>query len=138
MTYLFTEDALKEFCLTKSYQRGVLLFETDAVYDTFRDNDTLIAKCEGRSENFYQVNLCLDEEGIVDAVCTCPYDWGGFCKHIVAVALTYLDNPDAFVSYSDLRKQLASLDRVTLEDLLIAAINKCPDGYAWLTSIISN
>jgi len=35
----------------------------------------------------YQVRITFDQKGIIDAECSCPYDWGGFCKHIVAVLL---------------------------------------------------
>ncbi|MDI6704596.1 MAG: SWIM zinc finger family protein [bacterium] len=31
----------------------------------------------------YQVTIQVDKEDI-EASCTCPYDWGGYCKHVVA------------------------------------------------------
>ena len=41
----------------------------------------------------YSVRVVLDETGIVDASCSCPYDWGGLCKDIVAILLAYLHEP---------------------------------------------
>ncbi|MBD2305029.1 SWIM zinc finger family protein [Chroococcidiopsis sp. FACHB-1243] len=31
----------------------------------------------------------MGKQGIVSADCTCPYDWGGLCKHQIAVLLAY-------------------------------------------------
>jgi len=37
----------------------------------------------------YDVEICLDEKGeIIYHYCDCPYDWGEYCKHEVAVLLT--------------------------------------------------
>ncbi|PCH67401.1 MAG: hypothetical protein COC06_11280 [Bacteroidales bacterium] len=33
----------------------------------------------------YIVKLVIKNDTIVEHVCTCPYDWGPFCKHVVAV-----------------------------------------------------
>lgn len=36
----------------------------------------------------YEVEIVLNEDGeIIDHTCDCPYDWGEYCKHIVAVLL---------------------------------------------------
>ena len=37
----------------------------------------------------YGVRVDFDEAGIIDATCSCPYDWDGLCKHIVAALLAY-------------------------------------------------
>ena len=39
----------------------------------------------------YEIIVTLLDDGrIGERACTCPYDWGGYCKHIVAVLLTAL------------------------------------------------
>lgn len=43
-------------------------------------------KAKVQGSQLYEVRLELDEPDF-DAVCTCPYDWGGYCKHIVATLL---------------------------------------------------
>ena len=36
----------------------------------------------------YDVEICFDEEGLIlEHSCDCPYDWGEYCKHEVAVLL---------------------------------------------------
>jgi len=32
------------------------------------------------------------DKGDIEASCTCPYDWGGYCKHIVATLLALSGN----------------------------------------------
>jgi uncharacterized Zn finger protein len=35
----------------------------------------------------YEVSVTFDEAGITEAACGCPYEWDGWCKHIVATLL---------------------------------------------------
>jgi len=49
-----------------------------------------LADCEGSYT--YHLRVELDEGGIQSAFCTCPYDYAGYCKHIVALLLTYIHN----------------------------------------------
>ncbi len=49
----------------------------------------------GKSRS-YAVEIDVLNDGI-RAVCNCPYDWGGYCKHIGAVLLKWLDQPGSFV-----------------------------------------
>ncbi|MEM7030109.1 MAG: helicase-associated domain-containing protein [Chloroflexota bacterium] len=43
----------------------------------------------------YQVEIEVEADSVY-ARCTCPYDWGGYCKHIGAVLLVWLDTPSRF------------------------------------------
>jgi uncharacterized Zn finger protein len=56
--------------------------------------------------------------GQIFASCTCPYDWGGDCKHIVATLLAWLHEPGSFHSAADLRAALAHRSQEELVDLL--------------------
>lgn len=44
----------------------------------------------------YQVEIDVEPDGIY-AQCSCPYDWGGYCKHIGAVLLVWIQSPEQFV-----------------------------------------
>ena len=35
----------------------------------------------------YRVNILFEEDEIVQTKCTCPYDWGDTCKHVIATLL---------------------------------------------------
>jgi len=59
-----------------------------------RAGNSLTAEVSG--SRTYSVEIELDEQGL-HAHCTCPYSWGGYCKHIGAVLLKWLQSPNAFV-----------------------------------------
>ncbi|MBE2200646.1 MAG: helicase-associated domain-containing protein [Anaerolinea sp.] len=61
--------------------------------DGVRHGRTLHAKVRG--SKLYTVEIDVAEDGI-HAACTCPYDWGGYCKHIGAVLLLWLQSPNSF------------------------------------------
>jgi uncharacterized Zn finger protein len=48
----------------------------------------------------------LDDSGVVEASCTCLYEYGGYCKHIVAMLLAYMHDPDSFEQRADPRDLL--------------------------------
>lgn len=132
MTKKLTENILKSFSSPESFARGHALYQSDAVFDTFRQGDQLVGKCEGSSAPFYQQNVQLDEGGIQEASCTCLYDRGGYCKHIIALMLTYIHHPDAFIEQKSIEELLGELDQDTLVRLIVKMVEKNPDLYTWL------
>lgn len=136
MTKKITESALKSLSSPESFARGHELYQSDAVFDTFRQHNILAGKCEGSSAPFYQLRVQLDEGGIQEASCTCPYDWGGYCKHIIALMLTYIHNPDAFIEQKNLKELLGQLDKDALVHLITKMVGKNPDLYSWLQTAI--
>jgi len=51
--------------------------------------------------------------------CSCPYDYGGICKHCVAVLLTCVRGPERVHEQPPLSELIADADRETLETLLV-------------------
>ncbi|MBA4377007.1 MAG: hypothetical protein C0401_12670, partial [Anaerolinea sp.] len=137
MTKKITESVLKSLSSPESFARGHELYQSDAVFDTFRQGDLLTGKCEGSSAPFYQLNVQLDEDGIQEAFCTCPYDWGGYCKHIIALMLTYIHNTNAFIEQKSIEELLSPLDKDALVRLIAKMVDKKPDLYSWLQTAIS-
>jgi len=136
MTKKITESALKSLSSPESFTRGHELYQSDAVFDSFQQGDILTGKCEGSSAPFYQLRVRLDEGGIQEASCSCPYDWGGYCKHIVALMLTYMHNPDAFIEQKNIKDLLGQLDKDALVHLITKMVDKNPDLYSWLQTAI--
>ena len=129
MTPKITENSLRSATSPESYSRGNQLYQSGAVFDTFRQGDLLTARCEGSSAPFYQVRVTIDEGGIQDATCTCPYDWGGYCKHIIAVMLAYIRNPEIFTEQKRVEDLLGGLNKEALVRLIAALVEKNPDLY---------
>jgi hypothetical protein len=53
-------------------------------------------RAEVRGSRLYHVEIEVAEDGIL-AICSCPYDWGGYCKHIGAVLYKWIESPGSFV-----------------------------------------
>lgn len=83
-----TWDDLRQWAGSKILNRGKSY--TKNVYDLARTEEGgLVAWVSGSEE--YATWVGVDEEGGLDWFCTCPYDWGGVCKHGVAVVLAGLE-----------------------------------------------
>jgi uncharacterized Zn finger protein len=82
----FKESDIRTGATSQSYQRGAQHYNDGYVGQLTQRGNLLTAQVEGSTLPYYQVTVTLaDAGGIDDASCTCPYDWGGYCKHIVAV-----------------------------------------------------
>ena len=68
----------------------------------------------------------------MDAACSCPYEWGGWCKHIVAVLLAHARAPETVRELPALEETLSGLDRDQLRGLLLKLAEYDPS----LTSVI--
>nr|HID13820.1 SWIM zinc finger domain-containing protein [Anaerolineae bacterium] len=132
-----TETDVRRLAIPQSFERGESYYLSGAVFDTQRRGNTLTAQVEGSQYRPYRVTVTLDPAGVQDASCTCPYDWGGVCKHIVAVLLTYIREPDAFAVRPEPSDLLTDLDAETMRALLTDLLTGHPDLQdeveAWLT-----
>ncbi|MCB2184092.1 MAG: SWIM zinc finger family protein [Desulfobulbaceae bacterium] len=83
-----TWDDLRQWAGTKFLNRGKTYMKN--VYDLARtESGGLIAWVSGSED--YATNVEVDEDGELDWFCTCPFDWGGPCKHSVALILKALE-----------------------------------------------
>lgn len=86
MTIMKISDSLiRSSCSAVIYKRGMEYFKEGRVHLRKRADDMITAVVDG--ENLYSVSVKLNEKGIEDAFCTCPYyeTMHSTCKHIVAV-----------------------------------------------------
>ncbi len=108
-----------------SYQRGIDYYENGAVCNPVRQGRELRGECRGSSRQSYRVRVVLnDRGGVAEAVCTCPR--GGFCKHLVALLLQYVHEPDAFEVVSSLDTVLARLGKEELIALIGDLVQREP------------
>lgn len=123
----YTEADIRAGAASQSYQRGAQYYRDGYVSQLARRGNLLTAEVEGSTLPFYQVSVMLaDAGGIADASCTCPYDWGGYCKHIVAVLLSGLHNTGVVVK-PDLETLLAPLTEKQLRRVLQALAEGRPE-----------
>lgn len=76
-------DDIRDLATDASFDRGDRYFQEGRVDIIEASEKRVMARVEGTRNYTVEVDL----EGGISATCTCPYDWGGYCKHIVAVLL---------------------------------------------------
>src|SRR3989304_5589117 len=132
-----TESMIRAGADPQSFQRGKALYEDDAISNGSLQGNTLSGDCEGTSAPYYRVRVTLDEAGIRDADCTCPYEYGGYCKHIVALLLTYLHRPKQFALPPKPAHLRADLSRDELVALFTALLKRQPELFDWIEGALS-
>ena len=109
---------IRSLATDQSYERGQEYYETRAVTSLQQRGGLLIAEVFGSGGQTYHVKVELSEDEILSSACTCPYDWGGICKHIVAVLLNVLHQPEQVDLRASVEEVLAGADEASLRDIL--------------------
>lgn len=143
-----------EFVSSKIFDRGLDYYESGTVSLVSVDNNgSYEFEVEGTEP--YTVEIDLEGQVIADVSCTCPYNYGPICKHLVASFL-YIERElqdqdfSGFGSYEEvsskpLSKQARSshpkiqkiLDKATLEDLKKFIIQQSEYDSAFQKSLIA-
>ncbi|GBC97078.1 hypothetical protein HRbin16_02897 [bacterium HR16] len=119
-----TEQDVARMTDSGSFQRGKRYFRSQAIINPVREGNRLIAECIGSDIEPYRVRITLGEKGIADFDCSCPR--GGFCKHVVALALTYIHQPERFAEQEPLEERLARLSHEQLASLVKIMVERYP------------
>lgn len=122
-----TEAVIRQHASADSYQRGREYYEQGAVLHLVRRGQQLQAEVEGSQYEPYRVQITCDAGGIDQATCSCPYDWGGWCKHIVATLLAMVRDPAQMQERPPVATLLAGLEREQLQALLSRLIELQPE-----------
>ena len=121
-----TEADIRPLATDRSWERGQDYYHSNSVENVVWRDGLLTAEVEGSEYEPYIIQVKFDEQKLRSTDCTCPYDWGGDCKHIIA-ALLYLchrsDNIEQRPAVADL---IAKLNRDQLADLLIELSSSYP------------
>src|SRR6476660_9556393 len=114
-----------------SYRNGLSYERNDYIEDAVLRGTLLRARCQGQSGGPYTVTATLVPRGAPGAEsmagwsCTCPR--GGFCKHVVALLLTWIDAPESVEVRQDVTSLLQDRSREELLALLTGLLKRDPD-----------
>lgn len=122
-----SERAIRDRVGSRSFSRGKRYYEQGAIVSPRLIQHRLTAQCYGTASQPYRLWVELSEDGVNDAECSCPVGTGGFCKHVAALLLTWLHNPEAFQETQSADAQLAQLDKQSLILLIRQMIARHPD-----------
>src|SRR4051812_36916687 len=110
-----SEATIRAHSAPESYSRGQSYYEHGAVSNLALRGNLLQGDVEGSQYTPYRVRVTFDQGGVTSATCTCPYDRGGWCKHIIAVLLACLYQGNRIETRPELATLLADLDRAQLQ-----------------------
>ena len=122
-----SEKNIRDWVGPRSFQLGRSYFEDGAILDPRLQGSTLRASCQGSRSQPYRLWVVYGTEGIEEAHCSCPVGGGGRCKHVGALLLAWLDQPDAFRAVEELDANLEQCSQSELIALIKQMLQVQPD-----------
>ena len=122
-----TYEDIRAKVTEQSYDRGVDYYHAGTVESAILRGNQLFAAVQGSEWDPYQVGVTFSGADFT-AACTCPYDWGGYCKHVVAALLTVSDDnsPIPVVVKPPVVDLVAEMDAPSLRALVCQLIDADP------------
>ncbi|TMC34859.1 MAG: hypothetical protein E6J31_16880 [Chloroflexi bacterium] len=126
-----SEADIQAYSDEASFQKGYDYYLHHAIIEPTLSESVLRAFYHGSSGSLYRVEVTLlpaDDKSahkLVSAGCSCPQ--AGICKHLVALLLTWLHQPERFVVRSRLMGRLSEKSREELLALLEQLVQRQPD-----------
>ncbi|MCP4415112.1 MAG: SWIM zinc finger domain-containing protein [Chloroflexi bacterium] len=117
--FKITEADVRNLANSQSFDRGHRYYRSKAVSNVVRRGNMFTAEIEGSSYAPYQVQITLNDASIETTFCSCPYDWGGICKHIVATLLVLIHDGEKIEKKPELASLLADLTADQLRQALL-------------------
>jgi uncharacterized Zn finger protein len=110
----------------QSFERGEQYYREGAVVALTQRDNLLQAEVEGSEAMPYQVTVEFDAGGITTADCTCPYNFEGWCKHLVAVLLACVHQSKTIEIRPSLEQLLDRLDLKQTRQVIRALVAEHP------------
>jgi len=123
------EQDIRDLVGDASIQRGQQYYRRGAIFETRRQGLALKARCEGSRSTAYHVEVTFNSKEIDSTDCSCPI--GGYCKHVVALLLTWLNDPEEFTEQQDIDAVLEGRSKAELILLIKLMLHKEPE-LEWL------
>ena len=122
-----SQDMIRRYASSQSWQRGEAYYHDGYVRRVFQRGNSLSAEVEGNDIRPYQVRISFDGEELGAVYCSCPYDYGGCCKHIVATLLVCLREPARIELRPSLEEILDRLNEVQTQALIQELVADKPE-----------
>lgn len=120
-----SQEIICGYANDKSWQRGVAYYNGGCVNRVCQRGQSITAQVRGNRT--YRVAIDFDAEGLNSADCSCPYDWGGYCKHIIATLLFCLHEPTKVPVRRSLEEILDLLNEIQTQSLLQELVARQPE-----------
>lgn len=113
-----TQADIRTRCTADSFKRGQTYYADGAVTKRLRPNEASLEAYVSGTQR-YRISVWVKADEQIGTHCTCPYAYGGECKHIVATLLAWINEPDSFQPPLDLKAVLQKRSKAQLIDLLL-------------------
>jgi len=126
-----SEADIEAYSDDASFRKGYDHYFQHAIVEATLSESVLRAFCHSSSGSPYRVEATLLPAGdksahkVVSAGCSCPR--GGFCKHLVALLLTWIHQPERFVVRAGIMVRLSEKSHEELLALLEQLVQRQPD-----------
>jgi uncharacterized Zn finger protein len=125
-----TRDDVRAWVGEVMLQRGAV-YVGDALFDLRWTGRTLKAGCQGTASQPYRIEATIESKGGVEHDdCTCPV--GGRCKHVAALLIAWLEDPDAFAEGAEVEAALEGRTKAELIALIRQMLARSPELEALL------
>jgi uncharacterized Zn finger protein len=118
-----TEDIINDLASGTSMTKGYSYFHNGSVVKLWIENGAYKAHVEG--SELYTVTIS-EKKGDIQAECTCPYDWGGACKHVAAAMLAIVHDKKIRKhkkETEDIKTLIEKVDAVRLKTFLFEILS---------------
>ena len=113
-----SQELIRSHANNKSWQRGETYYHNDYVRQVVQRGNRIVADVDGSDIELYKVNIEVEKDKLGTVYCSCPYSFGGYCKHIVAALLVCLREPERIEQRSSLETILDRLNEVQTQALI--------------------
>ncbi len=122
-----SEGTVSAWVGPRGLRLGRSYLESDAVFDLRRQGSTLKGFCEGSMPQPYRLRVAFGPGGIEESHCSCPVGDGGHCKHVGALLLAWMEQPDSFRVLEELDADLEQRTKGELIALIKQMLKLQPD-----------
>ncbi|NJM41332.1 MAG: hypothetical protein HC853_11500 [Anaerolineae bacterium] len=120
-----TLKTIRNYVGDESFARGERYAQNGYISGVRKSGDTVKGTSAGSSGGPYRVQATVKKRNIVDSDCSCPI--GGACKHVAALLITWLADPDDAPETPDPRAQLSKLSKAQLIEVIELMLEREPD-----------
>ena len=122
-----TSEIIRDYATEKSWLRGKEYYDMSFVGQVYQRGNLITAEVLGSQAKPYMVVIDFQPDQFISADCNCPYDWGGYCKHIVAALLSCLHELHQIQSRQSLEQILDRLNDIQTQDLIQQLVATKPE-----------
>ncbi|MCS6918961.1 MAG: hypothetical protein NZM28_04255 [Fimbriimonadales bacterium] len=132
-----SEEEIAQHTTRAVYERGLHLYHESAVHQPVLRGNRLSALVKGYHHPYYQVEIEFTDTGVSHARCSCAYEWGEWCKHIVATLLVCLHRPELIETRPELTTLLEPLSREQLLGILLEVARVSEETASRIETLVS-